>query len=450
MLFIKKIFPLFVLLFAGSACSEPVNRTPDKLIKGNTGSRLQAESFGTFNEPWAMTFLPTGDLLITEKPGTLLLFTIHDRSKVPVQGIPEVAYGGQGGLGDIILHPEYKKNHLIYLSYAEEDSSGNRGAVVARAVFRPAADNPELEKVEIIWRQEPKVSGKGHYSHRLAFGPTGKLFITSGDRQKQEPAQSWTQNLGKVIRLAADGSVPPDNPFQDKGELAETFWTLGHRNILGIAFDRQGQLWTHEMGPKHGDEFNLITAGDNYGWPLVSWGDQYWGLPIPDHDTRPEFHAPEAYWVPTVAPSGLIIYSGTLFPKWRGNAFLGGLRSAAQMVSYEVVIGLTLVPAFMIYASLRPEDMAMWQHQHVWGIFVPPLTLGAINFFVAAVAETKRVPFDLPEGESELVGGQIDAHRVGHAVCGRRGPGLARSVNAGPGRDPAGVSLAARLFMVRR
>uniref|UniRef100_UPI004057A062 PQQ-dependent sugar dehydrogenase n=1 Tax=Candidatus Electrothrix sp. TaxID=2170559 RepID=UPI004057A062 len=327
MLIVKKIVPLLLFLFVSNACSEPVNKTLDEPIKGNAGSKLQAESFETFDEPWAMTFLPEGDLLITEKPGSLLLFRMRDRSKVPVQGVPPVAYGGQGGLGDIILHPDYKKNHLVYLSYAEEDDSGNRGAAVARAQFQSSASNPKLEDLEVIWRQVPKVSGKGHYAHRLAFGPDGMLFITSGDRQKQEPAQSWTQNLGKVIRLNADGSVPPDNPFQDKGELAKTFWTLGHRNSLGIAFDKQGQLWAHEMGPRHGDEFNLIIAGDNYGWPLVSWGDQYGGFAIPDHDTRPEFHAPEAYWVPTVAPSGLIIYSGNLFPDWQGNAFLGGLRS---------------------------------------------------------------------------------------------------------------------------
>ena len=314
---------LFFIFIASNACDKPAYET----IVGNAGSKLFPENFGNFNEPWAMTFLPDGDLLISEKPGTLLLFRMHDRSKIPVQGVPKVAYGGQGGLGDIILHPDYKENSLIYLSYAEEDTSGKRGAAVARAQFRPGADNPELENLQVIWRQEPKVSGKGHYAHRMAFGPAGKLFITSGDRQKQKPAQSWTQNLGKVIRINADGSVPPDNPFQDKGELAKTFWTLGHRNLLGIAFDKQGRLWTHEMGPRHGDEFNLIIAGDNYGWPLVSWGDQYSGFSIPDHDTRPDFHAPELYWVPTVAPSGLIVYSGTLFPAWQGNAFLGGLRS---------------------------------------------------------------------------------------------------------------------------
>jgi glucose/arabinose dehydrogenase len=187
--------------------------------------------------------------------------------------------------------------------------------------------NPALENLEVIWRQQPKVKGSGHYSHRLAFSPDEYLFITSGDRQLQAPAQSFEQNLGKVIRINADGSVPPDNPFQDKGELAKTFWSLGHRNQLGIAFDRHGQLWTHEMGPRHGDEFNLTIGGENYGWPLVSWGDQYSGELIPNHDARSEFIPPKIYWIPTIAPSGLIIYDGALFPKWRGNAFIGGLRS---------------------------------------------------------------------------------------------------------------------------
>lgn len=203
--------------------------------------------------------------------------------------------------------------------------------MVARARLRLPAAGPKLEDLEVIWRQEPKVTGRGHYSHRMAFSPDGHLFITSGERQKQAPAQSWTQNLGKVIRLNPDGSVPADNPFQDKGELAKTFWTLGHRNLLGIAFDSRGRLWTHEMGPRHGDEFNLITAGDNYGWPIVSWGDHYSGILIPDHDTRPDFHAPELYWVPTVAPSGLIIYDGKMFPGWQGNAFIGGLRSKSLL-----------------------------------------------------------------------------------------------------------------------
>ena len=320
------LFLLFVLL-SSSACNESAGN----MIYGNAGSRLFAESLGVFNEPWAMAFLPDGNLLVTEKAGLLLLIHLDDGSRVPVLGVPMVAYGGQGGLGDVILHPQYKDNHWIYLSYAEQDTSGKKGAVVARARFRSVSANPKLEDLEVIWRQNPKVTGNGHYSHRLAFSPDGHLFITSGDRQKQTPAQRWEQNLGKVIRINADGSVPPDNPFQDKGELAKTFWSIGHRNLLGIAFDKQGQLWTHEMGPKDGDEFNLIIGGDNYGWPIVSWGDQYSGISIPDHDTRPEFNAPEVYWVPTVAPAGLIIYSGSMFPNWQGNAFIGGLRSKSLL-----------------------------------------------------------------------------------------------------------------------
>ncbi|MBC8374859.1 MAG: PQQ-dependent sugar dehydrogenase [FCB group bacterium] len=318
---------LLLILITSQVFAHPTENT----FAGNAGSTLFYESYGSFNEPWAMTFLPGGDLLVTEKPGVLLLVKLDDRSQTSVRGVPKVAYGGQGGLGDIILHPQFEDNHLIYLSYAEKGSSGKRGAVVARAQLNPGSDQPRLVNLEIIWRQSPKVSGKGHYSHRLVFGPQGYLFITSGERQKQEPAQSWTQDLGKVIRLNADGSVPPDNPFQDKGALAKSFWTLGHRNLLGIAFDEQGQLWTHEMGPQHGDEFNIIVRGDNYGWPLVSWGNHYSGYPIPDHDTRPEFHTPEAYWVPTVAPSGLIIYDGSVFPDWQGNAFIGGLRSESLL-----------------------------------------------------------------------------------------------------------------------
>ena len=314
---------LLLLLFSGHNYAASAERK----IVGNAGSELLVESLATFNEPWSMAFLTDRKLLVSEKSGVLLLFDLKTGQKTAVNGVPKVAYGGQGGLGDIITHPQYQDNHWVYLSYAENNVFGKRGAVVIRAQLNTTPNKPELKNIETIWQQVPKTSGKGHYSHRLAFSPDGKLFITSGDRQKQKPAQSWTGNLGKVIRLNADGSVPDDNPFQDKGELAKTFWTIGHRNLLGIALDQQGRVWTHEMGPRHGDELNLILAGDNYGWPFVSWGDQYSGIDIPDHDTRPEFHAPEVYWVPTIAPSGLIIYNGNMFGKWQGNAFIGGLKS---------------------------------------------------------------------------------------------------------------------------
>ncbi|OEY67511.1 PQQ-dependent sugar dehydrogenase [Marinobacter sp. X15-166B] len=352
--------PLVWALLASAGCAAAA----DRVIEGNAGSRLMAESFGTFSEPWAMTFLPDGNLLVTEKPGTLLLVRLDDRAKLAVAGVPEVAYAGQGGLGDIVLHPQYEDNHWVYLSYAEQDPARNKGAAVARARLNPASAQPTLEDFEVIWRQTPKVTGSGHYSHRLAFSPDGHLFITSGDRQKQTPAQSWEQNLGKVIRINADGSVPPDNPFQDKGALARTFWSLGHRNPLGIAFDRQGQLWTHEMGPRHGDEFNLTIAGENYGWPVVSWGDQYSGFPIPDHDRRPEFHAPEVYWVPTVAPSGLAIYYGAMFPDWQGQAFIGGLRSESLLrISIE---GHQAEEAERFAMGERIREVELGPHGALW------------------------------------------------------------------------------------
>lgn len=318
------VLPLFLLIMSAS---NTIIADDHEKKTGTAGTVLLSEKYAEFDEPWAMTFLPDGNMLVTEKPGTLLLVSADGQSKVPVAGVPEVAYGGQGGLGDVILHPQYNTNKLVYISYAEQGRFGKKGGAVARGRFSSDPTNPKLSDVEVIWRQTPKVKGSGHYSHRLAFSPDGTLFITSGERQKQKPAQDWSQNLGKVIRLNQDGSVPADNPFQDKGKLAKTFWSLGHRNMLGIAFDKDGRVWTHEMGPKHGDEFNLTVGGDNFGWPIVSWGDQYSGVAIPDHDTRPEFNPPEVYWVPTIAPSGLIIYNGSMFPEWQGNALIGGLAS---------------------------------------------------------------------------------------------------------------------------
>lgn len=319
-LFLYWLYTLFFLLIGGAN----LNATE---IKGSSGTTIHVQPFVEFNEPWAMTFLPSGKMLVTEKSGTLLLVGADGKSKKSVSGVPKVAYGGQGGLGDIVLHPQFTENRLVYLSYAEKGRFNRRGAAVAIAELVDISGSPKLKDLKVIWRQTPKVSGSGHYAHRIAFSPDGKLFITSGERQKQKPAQDWSGNLGKVIRLNLDGTVPGDNPFQDKGKLAKSFWSLGHRNMLGIAFDAEGRLWTHEMGPRHGDELNLTLRGDNYGWPVVSWGDQYSGVKIPDHDTRPEFNAPEAYWVPSIAPSGLIIYSGLVFSEWQGNALIGGLVS---------------------------------------------------------------------------------------------------------------------------
>ena len=183
--------------------------------------------------------------------------------------------------------------------------------------------------MQVIWRQVPKVTGRGHYGHRLLFSPDGSLFISSGDRQKFDPAQDLDGNLGKIIRLNDDGSVPEGNPFADRGGVAAQIWSLGHRNPLGLDFDAEGQLWNTEMGPEGGDELNRVLPGKNYGYPVVSIGDHYDGRDIPDHDTRPEFEAPQLWWTPVISPGDFMIYQGELFPDWRGDGFAAGLSSKA-------------------------------------------------------------------------------------------------------------------------
>jgi glucose/arabinose dehydrogenase len=235
-------------------------------------------------------------------------------------------------LGDVLPHPDFAQNGWVYLSYVEAGSDDTRGAAVARATLTLDANGGgTLSQLQVIWRQQPKVSGSGHYGHRLAFGPDGKLWISSSERQKFDPAQDMNSNLGKIVRLNDDGSVPADNPFARRGGVAAQVWSLGHRNVLGLAFDANGQLWEHEMGPAGGDELNLIQRGANYGYPIVSNGDHYDGRPIPDHSTRPEFAAPKLSWTPVISPAGFVIYSGSAFPQWRGNGFIGGLSSQSLL-----------------------------------------------------------------------------------------------------------------------
>ncbi len=300
----------------------------DAKTEKDSGKPFDVTVVADFDEPWAMTFIPgTPYALITEKKGVLKLWE-NGGAVVDVAGVPQVAYGGQGGLGDVILHPDFANNRLIYLSYAEA-GEGGFGAAVARAKLDESTTNPKLTDVQVIWRQEPKVSGQGHYGHRLAFGPDGMLYISSGERQKFTPAQDLNQNLGKIVRLTDSGMIPSDNPFYDQGRIKAQIWSYGHRNPLGIAFDAEGRLWNQEMGPAHGDELNLVKKGANYGYPNVSNGDHYDGRDIPDHKPGDGYEAPKVFWNPAISPAGLMYYSGDLFPGWKGSMFIGGMNTPA-------------------------------------------------------------------------------------------------------------------------
>ncbi len=345
------------------------------IIQGSSGSILKARVVTSFSEPWAMTFINENELLVTSKRGKLWVVSTQGK-KTEVFGVPDVAFSGQGGLGDIILHPNFVENSIVYFSYIESGKENNKlkGAVVVRAVL-DNSDFPRLNNLKLIWEQIPKSSGSGHYSHRLAFGPKGsrherKLFITSGDRQNGPSAQDMDSSLGKLIRVNDDGTLPHDNPFKTSGQLAKSFWTVGHRNALGLAFDNKGNLWSHEMGPKHGDELNFIQVGKNYGWPLVSEGDHYDGREIPNHDSKPHFMAPRVAWVPTIAPSGLIFYSGKKFQGWEGNALLGGLKSRAL-----IRIGFTKTSAFEMERfswGERVREVELGPDGAIWVLEDPP------------------------------------------------------------------------------
>jgi aldose sugar dehydrogenase len=289
---------------------------------------FQVQEIGRFAEPWAMTFLPDGNLLVTEKRGALKLRRPQG-NVLEVSGVPRVSYGGQGGFGDVVAHPDFRNNHLLYLSWVEAGDGDTRGAVVGRARLNLSESGASLSDLQVIWRQQPKMDGGGHFSHRIAFGPDGKLYISSGERQHFDPAQDMGGNLGKVIRLNDDGSVPADNPFAAQGGVAAQVWTLGHRNLLGLAFDGAGRLWEVEMGPRGGDELNLIARARNYGWPRASNGSHYDGRDIPDHAPGDGFEPPKVWWNPSISPSSLMIYSGAMFPQWRGDAFIGALSGQA-------------------------------------------------------------------------------------------------------------------------
>jgi glucose/arabinose dehydrogenase len=305
------------------------------------------EEVATFEEPWAMAFAPgTAVLFVTEKAGTLKFIDTKSGTIGTVSGVPAVAYGGQGGLGDVAFLPTETKGmigeRMIYLSWAEAGEGDTRGAAVGRGkLVCPGIGQCQIAGFEVIWRQTPKVTGRGHYSHRLLFSPDGKyLYVASGERQKMQPSQDTGTTLGKVVRLNIDGTPAAGNPMADAsknggGGVTAEIWSYGHRNILGIDWDAEGRLWEVEHGPAGGDELNLVKPGANYGWPVRSNGDHYNGDPIPDHTADDGFAQPALSWNPVIAPGEMLFYSGAMFPAWKGHALITGMGSQALV---DVVI----------------------------------------------------------------------------------------------------------------
>ncbi|MGB3472422.1 MAG: PQQ-dependent sugar dehydrogenase [Erythrobacter sp.] len=318
--------------------------TGESAVEVNEGTpAYSVTEMGTFNEPWAIKFIPGSQtLVVTEKSGTLKMMKTTDGEMITVSGTPEVAYGGQGGLGDVLFlesEAERKDARTVFLSWAELGEDGEtRGAAVGRGeiVCAEETETCAIEGLEVIWRQTPKVEGRGHFSHRLAVSPDEKyLYIASGDRQKQTPAQDKTNTLGTIVRLNLDGTPADGNPFADEGGVTREIWSYGHRNILGMDFDAQGRLWEVEHGPAGGDELNLVKEANNYGWPTRSYGENYSGKPIPDHTADDGFTKPAVHWTPVIAPGDMIIYSGDMFEAWRGDALIAGLKTKA-LVRVEI------------------------------------------------------------------------------------------------------------------
>jgi glucose/arabinose dehydrogenase len=277
--------------------------------------------------PWAVEPLPDGSLLVTERPGRMRVISTSGELGQPIGGVPKVDDRGQGGLLDVALSPEFERDRTIFWSYSEPRQGGNATSV-ARGVL--TAGHRRLEQVRVIFRAMPAYDGDKHFGSRLAFGPDGKLFVTLGERSDtpmRPQAQQLGSDMGKVLRINPDGTVPDDNPFVGRDGARPEIWSLGHRNVQAAGFDGEGRLWEVEHGTQGGDELNLIEKGKNYGWPVQAYGEEYSGQPIPGAVTAREgMEQPVYYWDPVIAPSGLQVYSGEAFPEWRGNLFVGSMQ----------------------------------------------------------------------------------------------------------------------------
>lgn len=303
------------------------NQTRAPGLNSHTVGQYQTLASG-LDHPWGMEFLPSGEIVLTERAGRLRILGKDGKLSPAVAGLPAVFAEGQGGLLDVTLDPAYASNGLIYWSYAEAEGGVNGTAVARGKLVLGAA--PKLENIQVIWRQAPKMDSALHFGGRLVFARDGKLFITTGERSILEgrvQAQHLDATLGKVIRINADGSIPSDNPFVGQAGAKPEIWSLGHRNLQAAALDPDGRLWTVEHGAKGGDELNHPEAGKNYGWATITYGEEYSGKPIGDGITQKDgFEQPVYYWDPVIAPSGMAFYQADLFPALKGSALIGSLR----------------------------------------------------------------------------------------------------------------------------
>ena len=302
--------------------------------ESSSGRPFKVAEVATFEGPWAMAFLPgsglptTSAALVTEKSGKLWLINTTTGQKQEVSGVPAVKDAGQGGLGDVVAHPDFAGNQRIYLSFAEPGPDGTSGAALGYGRLILGQGAPRIDGFKVIWRQTPKVTGNGHFGHRLVFAKDGTMFLSSSDRQKMTPAQDLGSDLGKIVHLTAEGEPIP-GPWAGRGGRAASYYSMGHRNVLGLDFAPDGRLWASEMGPQGGDELNLILPGRNYGWPRASYGSHYGGEDIPDDHAGQRFEEPKVWWNPAISPGGLIIYTGDLFPQWKGDALIPALSGEA-------------------------------------------------------------------------------------------------------------------------
>ncbi len=305
-------------------------QTRAPLVSASVAFEVQTVATG-LDHPWAMAWLPDGRMLVTERPGRLRIVAKNGTLSAPVEGLPKVDARGQGGLLDVALSPTFGKDSLIYWSYSEPREGGN-GTAVARGRLVADGAAPRIEGVTVIWRVTPTLDSVQHFGGRLAFAPDGTLFVTSGERSilpGRVQAQRLDGDLGKVVRINADGSIPRGNPWAKTTGARPELWSIGHRNPLSAAINPwTGKLWTVEHGARGGDEINIPQAGKDYGWPTITYGEEYSGQPIGEGITaKAGMEQPVYYWDPVIAPSGMAFYAASLFPAWKGSLFIGGLSS---------------------------------------------------------------------------------------------------------------------------